>query len=252
MAGQELISQIPKIPSQGDDLHLKPMDTKLDEQQITSIEQSDTSQQFAKLMESNQGLLAQGAAKGNTLVTSRPSLIEEASRLGGKLSVEEAKNLSVSLSEFRNRQRARLEGIIDKLSSSSEISVRPSVRQHLDSKIKTIDDQFSTIRSQLNLPAAPEISYNKNELLTSLKVHDGDLLKPIEKFLNFVVRGEKQLYSLESEIDAAFAGGDEIPNPGVMLKLQLKMTHVSQQLELFTSMLNKGLESSKTVFNTQL
>lgn len=251
MAGQELISQIQKIPSQGDDLHLKPLDTKVDEQQITSIEQTDTSQKFAKLMENNQGVIAQVGAS-NSLVTSRPSLIEEASRLGGKLSVEEAKNLSVSLSEFRNRQRARLEGIIDKLSSSSEISVRPSVRQHLDSKIKTIDDQFSTIRTQLNLPAAPEVSYNKNDLLASLKLQDGELVKPVEKFLNFIVRGEKQLYTLESEIDAAFAGGDEIPNPGVMLKLQLKMTHVSQQLELFTSMLNKGLESSKTVFNTQL
>lgn len=248
MTGQELISQIPKIQNLDNDFAVKPLEKEFNGQQVTSIEQNDTSQQFAKLMESNKDVMAQNS----NLVGARPSPIEEASRLGGKLSVEDAKNLSVSLSEFRSRQRARLEGIIDKLSNSSEVSLRPSVRQHLDSKIKTLDTQFNSISNQLNLPATKEVSYNKNELLSSLKIGDGELIKPVEKFFNFIVRGEKQLYSLESEIDAAFAGGTEIPNPGVMLKLQLKMTHVSQQLELFTSMLNKGLESSKTVFNTQL
>lgn len=245
MAAEEIIAQTVKMRSQ--EAQLQPLDTGLaQEQQIQGIEPNESSLKFAHLMEQNRHLLAQNSP----LVAARPTPIEQASRLGGTLSIEEAKNLSVNLTELRNRQQARMQGIMDRLANGSEL--RPSVRQLLDSKINTLNNQFNTISTELKLPPLDEVSYNDNNFLTSLKIGDGELIKPVEKFFNFIVRGEKQLYTLESEIDAAFAGGDSIPNPGVMLKLQLKMTHVSQQLELFTSMLNKGLESSKTVFNTQI
>lgn len=247
MAAEELVSQAIKSEQIPKNAALEPIERDAQEEKlIEAVDATEPSVKFSQLMEQNRHLLAQN----HSLVASRPTPIEQASRLGGTLSIEEAKNLSVNLSEFRNRQQARVQGILDRLSDRPEL--RPSVRQLLDSKINTLNSQFNTISNELNLPPIEEVNYTGNDFLASLKIGDGELIKPVEKFFNFIVRGEKQLYTLESEIDAAFAGGDSIPNPGIMLKLQLKMTHVSQQLELFTSMLNKGLESSKTVFNTQI
>lgn len=244
---EELLVQFSDIKRLDDQLPKESL-PDMEVQEIAKVDGQEPSDKFAQLMQQNKQLTAQATQQSGL----RPSPIQEASRLGGTLSVEEAKNLSASLTEFRNRQRARLESIMQKLSTTNDVQLRPSVQKHLDAKLQTITNQVDSITNKLNLPPIDEISYNNSDFLSSLQVGDGEMFKPVEKFFNFIVRGEKQLYNLESEIDSAFAHGKEMPNPGVMLKLQLKMTHVSQQLELFTSMLNKGLESSKTVFNTQI
>ena len=40
--------------------------------------------------------------------------------------------------------------------------------------------------------------------------------------------------------------------PANMLAIQMKMGYVQQQIELFTSLLNKALESTKTIMNVQV
>lgn len=188
-----------------------------------------------------------------TVDTSRahlPAPMQEAARIGGVLRVEEAKQLGAVLDRFKRSQEGRWKEMMNKLEGNSSTELSPTVSRHLEMKMDSIDKQFGKLRKDLGLP---EVDPSTNiDFRQSLDITTKELSKPLETFFNFIARGERQLYGLQADIDAAMGNPDQIVNPAVMLKLQLKMTHVSQQLELFTSMMNKGLESSKTVFNTQI
>jgi len=41
-------------------------------------------------------------------------------------------------------------------------------------------------------------------------------------------------------------------SPATMLLIQIKVGYIQQEIELFTSMLNKALESTKTIMNVQV
>lgn len=179
-----------------------------------------------------------------------PAPMQEASRIGGVLRIEDAKQLGAVLDRFKKSQADRWNEMKRLLEQNPNVQLSPNVTRHLEMKMDSINNQFGRLSKDLGVPAADA---NGNvDFQKSLDVTTETLSKPLETFFNFVARGERQLYGLQNDIDAIFSKGDALVNPGVMLKLQLKMTHVSQQLELFTSILNKGLESSKTVFNTQI
>jgi hypothetical protein len=176
-----------------------------------------------------------------------PAPMQEAARVGGILKVQEAKQLSAVFDRFKQNQERSWKEIGQKIKQNPNLELSPSLSSHLDMKLGTINRQLGAIQYQ------PGSSSQGNEkFVESLGVATDELSKPIKTFFNFIANGERQLYGLQAELDSVFSKGTELVNPAVMLKLQLKMTHVSQQLELFTSILNKGLESSKTVFNTQI
>jgi hypothetical protein len=202
---------------------------------------------FDQLMKQNQPNQAQAVDPHRANL---PAPMQEAARIGGVLRVEDAKQLGAVLDRFKKSQADRWNEMKKRLEQNPSIQISPNVSRHLEMKMGSIDEQFGRLSKDLGIPGTdPNQSIGFRE---SLGVTTETLAKPLETFFNFVARGERQLYGLQNDIDAIFSKGEQLIDPGVMLKLQLKMTHVSQQLELFTSILNKGLESSKTVFNTQI
>lgn len=191
-----------------------------------------------------------------------PSPMQEAARQGGTLRVAEAKQISAVLDRFQRSQQSQWTEMKSRLDNNSSVNLSPATALQLQMKMSSINNQFNRLNQNMGVasansssttsPADTSNSATNPSFQDSLKLTTSQLSKPLETFFNFIARGERQLYGVQNDIDAIFAKGETLVNPAVMLKLQLKMTHISQQLELFTSMLNKGLESSKTVFNTQI
>lgn len=180
-----------------------------------------------------------------------PAPMQEATKAGGVLSIADARQLGAVLERFQQSQQERWSQVIQKVKTNPNNDLSSSLTRQLEMKMDSINRQFGNINKSLNLPLTAGANPKDYAFIESLGVTTDQLSKPIATFFNFIARGERQLYGIQAELDGIYRQG-EMVSPVSLLKLQLKMTHVSQQLELFTSMLNKGLESSKTVLNTQI
>ena len=76
--------------------------------------------------------------------------------------------------------------------------------------------------------------------------------KPIEKFMGLLTHSQGQLETLTQDLKEMATMSTNQLNPATMLLVQVKVNHISQQIELFTSLLNKVLESTKTIMNVQV
>jgi len=75
--------------------------------------------------------------------------------------------------------------------------------------------------------------------------------KPLVKYLNMLSNGDVQLNSLMTQINQISASGQKA-NPEQLFAIQIKLSFVQQQLEFFTNVLNKTLDSIKTTMNIQV
>lgn len=74
---------------------------------------------------------------------------------------------------------------------------------------------------------------------------------PLKRFLGMLTNGQKQMETLGQRIQE-ISEQDGPVSPGKMLLLQDRVHRIQQQIEFFTSLLNKGLESVKTIMNVQI
>ncbi len=73
---------------------------------------------------------------------------------------------------------------------------------------------------------------------------------PIFRFLGLLTDGQSKLQSLSTEVEG-WSNKTDI-SPAKMLAVQLKVNFITQELEFFSSLLNKALESTKTIMNVQV
>lgn len=138
---------------------------------------------------------------------------------------------------------AQVDEAVDKIRSlrakleAPNITIKPEFQTSLRNQLSHIDD---TLKVTLNKAG---LEYKEPEVVVAPK-------NPIERFLGFLENGQNQLQNLGSEI-SQFKALPSI-NPQDMIALQYKVNLVQQQIELFTSLLNKSLESTKTVMNVQV
>ena len=74
---------------------------------------------------------------------------------------------------------------------------------------------------------------------------------PIVKYLNYLSNSDSQLNTLISEIQSMDPVGKRM-QPEQLLAIQVKVNFVRQQIELFTNVLNKAVEGTKTIMNIQV
>lgn len=75
------------------------------------------------------------------------------------------------------------------------------------------------------------------------------LPKPVQKFFTLLTDGQSKLEVLDKELSVM--GDQELTHKDI-LSIQLKMGRISHELELFSSLLNKAIESTKTIMNVQV
>jgi hypothetical protein len=74
---------------------------------------------------------------------------------------------------------------------------------------------------------------------------------PVLRFLGLVTHSQFQLQNLAGELEKMHLNNKEI-SPANLLAIQIKVGYIQQELEFFSSLLNKALESTKTIMNVQV
>lgn len=187
----------------------------------------------AALQEQEQFAKQAGAAQADNAV--KPSLIEEVAKANHKVEPLTKSSPSELL--------AQAQGTVTEIERLKEtLTTQPSInnayRNLLHNKLTHIDDNLKIALSKAG------VEYTAAE-------QKSGVVNPIERFLGNLSHAQFQLENLGSYLEG-MAGAKEQLSPANMLAIQIKVTHIQQELEFFTSLLNKALESTKTLMNVQV
>lgn len=131
----------------------------------------------------------------------------------------------------------RMSEIKDQLALPDQ-SLKPAYRNVLQNKLTHINENLKIALSATGIENTPVPS--------PVSSHN-----PIDRFLGFLTDGQAQLQMLAKEVQTMQDNKNNI-NPAAILAVQIKVGFVQQELEFFSSVLNKALESTKTIMNVQV
>lgn len=198
----------------------------------TDQEQKRRQNQQTEEVEGVSGTRSKGSASKST------SLMDEVSKLNRNVS--NISNMS-DPEKIKAQSRdviAQIEHVKTKLSQANEI--KPSYQTLMRNRLTHIDDSLKIALNKAGVEYTPPAPVGGA----------GGNTNAIHKFLGFLTNSQHQLETLNLSIDKFNATGQI--TPANMLAIQMKMGYVQQQIELFTSLLNKALESTKTIMNVQV
>lgn len=228
--GHEPISRIEGIGRKAMDKVQKVMPEELDSKTHANKDHFDSLMAQERNKENLQ------AQDGNS---TKNSLIDEISSLNNKVDGWKINLQPEDLVAQAQEAVKSMETIKDKL-ASPDLEIRAPVQRLLNRKLSHIDENLKIALDKAG------VEYNAIEQPQSASSSN-----PIERFLGFLADGQHKLDSLTTEIAGMQSTQEEL-SPANMLAIQIKVNFVQQELELFTNLLNKSLESTKTMMNVQV
>jgi hypothetical protein len=180
-----------------------------------------------------------GVASTKSKTSTAPqSLMDEVGNLHTNVS-----NMSQLSPEAIKTQAKQVISQLDQVKSQlsqAKTEIKPSYQTLLRNRLTHIDDNLKIALSKAGVEHTPPPTTGKAEKTN-----------PIQRFINMVSDSQHQLENIHNTVDQLNIGGTQI-SPANMLAIQIKMGYIQQQIELFTSLLNKALESTKTIMNVQV
>lgn len=163
--------------------------------------------------------------------------------------------------------------LIDEVSAMNRRvdQVKRSSPEHLVAQAEGVINDMEDLKKKLNTPNL-EIKDSMQGMLRNKLTHIDESLKvalskagveykvpqavappsnPIERFLGMLTDSQSQLQGLTGELRSMHMNNRDI-SPATMLLMQVKVGFIQQEVELFTSLLSKALESTKTIMNVQV
>lgn len=216
---------------------------------IKGIGKAEDSKAAKKVIESNKdhfdALMAKESPAKPPVITA-PQPAEAVAKLSP---MDELRNLNnkveaisrASPEDIRHRASqiiAEIDDITKKYSNLPNAQIAPSYQALLKNRLIHIDDTL-------------KIALSKAGLEHTSPVTPAGPANPIEKFLGYLSHGQYQLEHLSHAIAQVQGKGIEV-TPADMLMIQVKVNQIQQELEFFTNILNKALESTKTLMNVQV
>ncbi|MGK5594191.1 MAG: hypothetical protein ACSNEK_02405 [Parachlamydiaceae bacterium] len=198
--------------------------------------------QFDALMQAQN----QMAVDNEAPVSDKTSLMDEVRTVNQKVS-SMGKATSTELVEQAHGVISQIEEVKSKLATPN-LEIKGSVQTLLRNKLSHIDDNLKIALNRAGLEYSPP---SQDIATTTTASGPNTLAAPIERFLGLLTHGQYQLQRLANDIEHMRNTPNNI-NPADMLAIQLKMGYVQQELELFANLLNKSLESIKTIMNVQV
>ncbi len=148
---------------------------------------------------------------------------------------------------------AQTEQVISKIDAVRETLETPNINiksathvQLLENKLSHIDESLRIALTKAGVEYSP-----KDGVLVEAVGEKAKASNPIERFLGYVTDGQWQLENLYGELNGMAQQNKEL-SPASMLAIQIKVGQIGQELQLFYSLLSKGLESVKTIMNIQV
>jgi len=133
----------------------------------------------------------------------------------------------------------RIEQVKSELETPN-LEIKKPVRRLMRSKLTHIaeDLQIALSKAGTEPVQAPEIA-------------GSETVNPATKFFDHLTHAQYQLDHLGSYLQAMVDTEKDL-SPANMLAIQIKVNKVQQELEFFTNLLNKSLESTKALMNVQV
>lgn len=122
--------------------------------------------------------------------------------------------------------------------TTPDLQIQGSIRNELRNKLSHIDDNLRIALSKSGLEYTPPPEATKAQT-------------PIERFLGLLTDSQTKLDTLTQDISRLDKLGVQM-SPATLLVLQMKVGMVQQEVEFFSGLLNKALESTKTIMNVQV
>lgn len=185
-----------------------------------------------------EGVSGVGAKKRSVTEGQTGSLMDEVTKLHTQVSGM-SKQGPDAIKKQAQEAIAKLDEIKTNL-SSSKTDIKPSYQTILKNRLSHIDDSIKIAMNKAGIEYTPPPA----------SVTPSESANPLRKFINMVSDSQHQLEHLNSSIDAVSQAKGV--TPAQMMAIQMKMNFVTQQLELFSNILNKALESTKTIMNVQV
>lgn len=214
---------------------------KISKKETTSLQalaqelerQAPNKEQFDRLLASSQvEQLNQIAEK-----VSPPSIVEEVQELNqqmGRLSHGNPEELMAAADGVAQQINA----IKEQLQVAEDSPLNSSTKRLLTNRLGHIDESLKIALDKVGVEYVPPPAASET-------------VNPIERFLGFLTHGQHQLETLSQHLQQMQSNGKEL-GPAAMILIQIKVGTVQQEVEFFTSMLNKALESTKTIMNVQV
>lgn len=169
----------------------------------------------------------------------QPSLMDQIRELNQKVDyVSKANYTHKDLLAQSQQVITQIDTIKSKLTTPN-LELKSSVQTLLKNKLSHIDDNLRIALQKAG------VDYVHPEPAVV------DAKNPIDRFLGFLTHGQSQLEHLSTEVEGIALRKGEL-SPAHMLALQMKVGYIQSELEFFTALLNKALESTKTIMNVQV
>jgi hypothetical protein len=175
---------------------------------------------------------ATGSKKGGSKTG---SLMDELS----KLNTDASKTANLGRKDIQTQTKDTIDQIekVKKQLVEAKSEIKPSYQTLLNNRLTHVDDNLKIALSKAGLEHTPA---PKQAAGTS----------PIHRFLGFLTHSQNQMEHLNSAIVELNSTNNL--SPANLLAIQIKVGIIQQQIELFTSLLNKALEATKTIMNVQV
>jgi len=168
---------------------------------------------------------------------SKTSIMDEVRKLGK--TVDHAAKISHrELIAQADEVIHQIESVKQKLATPG-LDLKPATQTLLQGKLAHIDENLRVALSKAGLEYTPA---------EQLETSKGN---PIDRFLGFLTKSQSELASFSNEIEQMHLNEKNI-SPASMLRIQMKMGYITQEIEFFSAVLNKALDSTKTIMNVQV
>lgn len=185
---------------------------------------------FSQLMQQDVAQTPQEGAQ-------RVNFMEEIKHLQKKASEISKASPDTVLQQSRSTI-AQIEEVKTKLAQPN-VEINPSTQTLLTNKLTHIDESLKVALNRVGTEFSPSAA--------TAKVREN----PIERFLGYLTHSQYTLQKLSDDINQMGLNKTEI-SPASMLAIQMKVGYMTQEVEFFTAILNKALESTKTIMNVQV
>ena len=144
------------------------------------------------------------------------------------------------LAEQTKQASQRIDAIKSEL-ETPDLTIKKPVDRLMRNRLTHVDD---SLRIALSRAGTEEVKAPAETGLSAVP-------NAATKFLDHLTHSQHQLDHLGSYLEAMVNRDQEL-TPANMLAIQVKVSHVQQELEFFTNLLNKSLESTKALMNVQV
>ena len=223
-----------------EDVHSTETKPALGDENVTSQKSGSATDQEGKGRRQQEEEGIEGvAAAGSKKPAASKSLIHEMGQINANVSKMSKLSPDAIKTQAQNAI-SQIEQVKTKL-AETQTDIKPSYQTLLRNRLSHIDDNLKIALNKAGVEYTPPPATGAEKGKTN----------PIDRFIGFLTNSQHQLETLQETIEKLNITGAQL-SPANMLAIQMKMGYVQQQIELFTSLLNKALESTKTIMNVQV